>query len=309
MAPADPRFSVAAAMTQGVEDLQDDQEPWAADEPLLEAARREPAKAARFLKVVLLSGGMVGLLMPLPCAAFFLSEEWAACGTCGRPLHWWLLVHCLLHLLQSPLRLALLAKLTSRAQSESLETSVRSLTTTRAWKVSTALSTASYGWFIVGVVWLLNADFCKPCPGLYRLAFGVMLTAIMKPILTMSAFRYTFGACLRDADGEEEQRAKRPRGADDELLARLPLEECPIELLTEGQTSCAVCLCDFEGGEQLRRLPCGHKFHQPCIDRWLRRNRACPLCNHDAALPPRPPQGSCQSQRWFLGLCAHRKAA
>ena len=26
--------------------------------------------------------------------------------------------------------------------------------------------------------------------------------------------------------------------------------------------TCAVCLCDFEDGEQLKRLPCGHHFHE-----------------------------------------------
>jgi len=300
---------VPEATPAEADDFLDGQEPLAADEPLLEAVRREPARAARFLELVLLSGGLLGLLLLLPCGVFFLSEQWAACGTCGRPLHVWVAVHCLLHLLQSPLRLALLAKLRSRSQSDNLEISVRVLTTTMAWKVSTALSTASYGWFVVGVVWLLNADFCNPCPGLYRLTLGVMVIAILKPIITLTAFRYIFGACLRAAGSEEDQQCRRKRGADEELLARLPLEEHPIELLTEGQTSCAVCLCDFEGGETLRRLPCGHKFHRPCIDTWLRRNRACPLCNHDAALPPRPPRGALGGRARGPGCCGHQKVA
>ncbi|CAE8637106.1 unnamed protein product, partial [Polarella glacialis] len=33
-------------------------------------------------------------------------------------------------------------------------------------------------------------------------------------------------------------------------------------------TSCMVCLADFEGGEMLSVLPCGHNFHATCISSW-----------------------------------------
>ena len=32
---------------------------------------------------------------------------------------------------------------------------------------------------------------------------------------------------------------------------------------------CAVCLSEFEEGDELRELPCGHVFHLECCDRWL----------------------------------------
>jgi hypothetical protein len=46
--------------------------------------------------------------------------------------------------------------------------------------------------------------------------------------------------------------------------------------LTEGiiisgdQTSCVVCMCDFEARQMLRVLPCSHEFHAKCVDKWLR---------------------------------------
>mmetsp|Transcript_81162 Transcript_81162/g.219873 ORF Transcript_81162/g.219873 Transcript_81162/m.219873 type:complete len:379 (-) Transcript_81162:303-1439(-) len=286
---ASPLASSAEGHASGISSSQES-EPLVADEPLLEVARRQPAKAARFLEVVLLSGSLLGLVLPLPVGAFFLSDRWLACGSCGRPLHVWVIVHCLLHFLQSPLRLALLRRLRSRGssigegQEVDIEGEVRRLTSSRVWRVSTALSTAAYAWFVVGVVWLLNADFCQPCPELHRLALGVMVVAIMKPILTLAAFRLSFG---RGAAADMVEQRVAPKGACEELIARLPLEQHPYEqLLPEGQCSCAVCLSDFEGGETLRRLPCGHKFHSACIDKWLRRNKVCPLCLHDAELPP-----------------------
>ncbi|KAL8731422.1 MAG: hypothetical protein Q9166_003397 [cf. Caloplaca sp. 2 TL-2023] len=43
---------------------------------------------------------------------------------------------------------------------------------------------------------------------------------------------------------------------------------------------CLVCLCDYEVGEEIRRLTkCNHLFHRECIDQWLTTGRnSCPLC-------------------------------
>lgn len=44
-------------------------------------------------------------------------------------------------------------------------------------------------------------------------------------------------------------------------------------------TSCSICLEDFEVGEKLRVLPCNHLFHLECIQPWLtERYPNCPLC-------------------------------
>ncbi|KAL7073934.1 hypothetical protein ACQ4LE_006857 [Meloidogyne hapla] len=41
---------------------------------------------------------------------------------------------------------------------------------------------------------------------------------------------------------------------------------------------CTICLCEFETGDELRGLNCGHLFHMECIDPWLQQNKKCPLC-------------------------------
>ncbi|KAK2148745.1 hypothetical protein LSH36_485g02048, partial [Paralvinella palmiformis] len=35
-------------------------------------------------------------------------------------------------------------------------------------------------------------------------------------------------------------------------------------------TECVICLEQFTGGENLRFLPCCHKYHRRCIDNWLK---------------------------------------
>ncbi|KAJ4832967.1 hypothetical protein Tsubulata_010139 [Turnera subulata] len=42
---------------------------------------------------------------------------------------------------------------------------------------------------------------------------------------------------------------------------------------------CAICLGGIGVGCEIREMPCKHrKFHSGCIEKWLGRNRSCPLC-------------------------------
>jgi len=53
-----------------------------------------------------------------------------------------------------------------------------------------------------------------------------------------------------------------------------------------GVNQCAVCFSGLV--RNLRTLPCGHAFHQKCIDRWKRSCRAeptCPMCRVPFDLP------------------------
>ncbi|KAL9642503.1 hypothetical protein ABK040_011070 [Willaertia magna] len=45
--------------------------------------------------------------------------------------------------------------------------------------------------------------------------------------------------------------------------------------------SCSVCICDFEEGENLIRLPCGHLFHKDCIMPWIKDHNSCPTCRFE----------------------------
>ena len=52
--------------------------------------------------------------------------------------------------------------------------------------------------------------------------------------------------------------------------------------LDDDVPGCSICTEDFERGEDLRVLPCDHRFHPACIDPWLLNVSAtCPLCRID----------------------------
>ncbi|KAL8243679.1 hypothetical protein R6Q59_009937 [Mikania micrantha] len=46
-----------------------------------------------------------------------------------------------------------------------------------------------------------------------------------------------------------------------------------------GALGCSICTEDFKKGEEVRVLPCNHKFHPECVDPWLLNvSGTCPLC-------------------------------
>ncbi|BCR88126.1 RING-H2 finger protein [Aspergillus chevalieri] len=60
-----------------------------------------------------------------------------------------------------------------------------------------------------------------------------------------------------------------------------------------GNFSCPICTDDFVKGQDLRVLPCNHKFHPECIDPWLVNvSGTCPLCRIDL----NPPQEEQQEE-------------
>ncbi|XP_066305347.1 E3 ubiquitin-protein ligase ZNRF3-like [Branchiostoma lanceolatum] len=50
---------------------------------------------------------------------------------------------------------------------------------------------------------------------------------------------------------------------------------------SSGGCLCAICLEEFQDGQELRIVPCLHEFHKDCVDPWLLSNRTCPLCMYN----------------------------
>ncbi|KAK0112169.1 hypothetical protein ONS96_001427 [Cadophora gregata f. sp. sojae] len=47
-------------------------------------------------------------------------------------------------------------------------------------------------------------------------------------------------------------------------------------------TECSICIADFVESEEVRVLPCSHRFHPACIDPWLLNvSGTCPICRYD----------------------------
>ena len=49
----------------------------------------------------------------------------------------------------------------------------------------------------------------------------------------------------------------------------------------EEKASCSVCTDEYEVEEEVREMPCGHKFHKDCLDPWLKLRNSCPVCRFE----------------------------
>ncbi|KAI4348438.1 hypothetical protein L6164_009162 [Bauhinia variegata] len=61
-----------------------------------------------------------------------------------------------------------------------------------------------------------------------------------------------------------------------------PAQKAAIEAMPsvaiEEHLQCTVCLEDLEIGNQVKEMPCKHKFHEDCIVSWLKLHSSCPVC-------------------------------
>jgi len=62
------------------------------------------------------------------------------------------------------------------------------------------------------------------------------------------------------------------------------IEELPTHRYREGpstdseQRQCMICFDTLEEGHRMKTLPCMHRFHKVCLDKWLATSGVCPIC-------------------------------
>eukprot|EP00178_Gracilaria_changii_P025657 TRINITY_DN789_c0_g1_i1.p1 TRINITY_DN789_c0_g1~~TRINITY_DN789_c0_g1_i1.p1 ORF type:complete len:742 (-),score=82.21 TRINITY_DN789_c0_g1_i1:1431-3341(-) len=61
----------------------------------------------------------------------------------------------------------------------------------------------------------------------------------------------------------DEQLIREKNRADSDQIESLPVQKATAE---DKEIRCCICMCDVEEGEELRVLPCAHKYHKSCID-------------------------------------------
>lgn len=56
------------------------------------------------------------------------------------------------------------------------------------------------------------------------------------------------------------------------------IESMPRVEVSEGGVECVICLEEFELGGFAKEMPCKHRFHGDCIEKWLKIHGSCPVC-------------------------------
>lgn len=65
--------------------------------------------------------------------------------------------------------------------------------------------------------------------------------------------------------------------------AKLAISALPtVEIATEADSLvCAICKDMVSFGEMVKKLPCGHGYHEDCIVPWLGTRNSCPVCRFE----------------------------
>lgn len=264
---------------------------------LVELVRLDAAAACWFIERTMAFSIVGGIFVSVACATF-LSLYWAQCSACNRPLRVWLLGQCFLQVMQLPVRLVICSSLRAIDRAGgSIEACMISITLAPAWRMSKAVSLLHYGWFVLGVVWWVNSTGCATCPGISTLLVSVLLFCAARAIVALVVFQVVFPW---PAHAEPDQQASHVEPATAGQIAALAIVDVKAASTDPALgTTCVVCLADFDLGDVARKLPCGHHFHRGCIDRWLQRNKRCPLCMHpvDKAFSGHVPLSRVKNQR------------
>ncbi|XP_057482767.1 E3 ubiquitin-protein ligase MPSR1-like [Actinidia eriantha] len=62
--------------------------------------------------------------------------------------------------------------------------------------------------------------------------------------------------------------------------SKASIEAMPAVKVIEEGLECSICLGDFEVGGEAKAMPCNHRFHSVCIEKWLGIHGSCPVCRY-----------------------------
>jgi len=257
------------------------------DDHLVEVVRRDPVAASKLITYVALFSALGNTVVGLSCG-LFLGRYWDRCNDCDRPLRWWLLIQAMLQVSQLPVRLVLLFSIwRTEAAGSSVEACMTSLTASPAWRASKTVALMQYGWFVLGMVWWMHTEPCPKCPGISKLTASVMILSAARAVVALAIFRLLFDP---RGNGEDGEAAPKVMAASASMIASLPVLRYSPSACDDPNATCSICLMEYTDGVSMRRLPCGHDFHKRCVDRWLQRNKRCPLCVHPIDEPCAKPR-------------------
>lgn len=245
---------------------------------------QELLRVAAFFSVVLAAS-----LGSASCWTLF--HAWAS-GVAGSLLWGWLFLFVLLQAAVLPSRLLLAWKphLASGASAiiAPATDGPESVVLARAGRLAGSAGELMYGWLIIGVVIRFNSapdvyPWLRSMVG-WVLALAFARSAIVDIFQLMvrhpqiREMRYVWEDELEGAvpDSLEAGDALARRRSVHLTKVKHNCQDCGAGGVLN--SSCPICLSDFDEGSTISRLPCKHAFHGRCIKKWLRKSSKCPLC-------------------------------
>lgn len=113
-------------------------------------------------------------------------------------------------------------------------------------------------------------------PGIMALAGGIRRSGL--PQATVDSFPVKIYS--RNDKAAEEAEERDPNETNFVIDSEDDDAGAPHDGLEEEET-CPICLVEYEDGDEVRTLSCGHDFHKGCVDEWLSGHTSCPGCRQN----------------------------
>ncbi|GAB9463000.1 hypothetical protein Gpo141_00000476 [Globisporangium polare] len=146
------------------------------------------------------------------------------------------------------------------------------------------LDLAGLFWFLVGNMWVISDGArCDDGSTMYHLALWMIIISYAKiflPCLLLLALLPVICFCLPCVIRllSRLQDPMRGKGATKDVINQLTTQKFQPSQFAPEDSSCCICLNEYELQQELRVLPCAHHFHKDCVDEWLMVNSTCPTC-------------------------------
>lgn len=75
-----------------------------------------------------------------------------------------------------------------------------------------------------------------------------------------------------------------PKGAPPGTVTKLETQQHNLDDFGDDKkypSECVICLVAWEPEDTIKVTPCGHAFHEHCIEAWLKSARTCAMCRQD----------------------------
>lgn len=139
----------------------------------------------------------------------------------------------------------------------------------------------TFFWFIIGQSWLYYGTCNNRVLWVYSLVLIIIIYVSLGRSLILLVIFIICSPCLCLM----RRILRGTRTASRKSLKELETKQFMagnVDLESSEGPVCVICLLEYEDGDDLKVLPCGHEFHSDCVDLWLgKHNRTCPTCRHD----------------------------
>ncbi|KVI05512.1 E3 ubiquitin-protein ligase MPSR1 [Cynara cardunculus var. scolymus] len=104
----------------------------------------------------------------------------------------------------------------------------------------------------------------------------ILINPVTQGMVVIRGSGIGFDSLLNDLMRKEGQ----PPASQASIDAMPSLEVKSTDEIENLGGECVICLEEWKVGEMAKEMPCKHRFHGGCVEKWLKIHGSCPVCRH-----------------------------